>query len=123
MLTSIGTAVVMENIRLSDIDLAVDPPRPLTDEERDTLAFLLEKSFLGRDELREQLRTAKVGAESVCVCRTVQFVIDKATPPVPERTTLCVPVEAEGEDATERRSCSYSFSATTTERGCLKYSA
>jgi hypothetical protein len=92
-------AVVMTNIRLSDVDLAVDPPRPLKDEERDILAFLLAEPFLGRDELREQLRTATVGAECVCGCRTVQFIVDESTPPIPEGTTLRVPVEAEAEDA------------------------
>jgi hypothetical protein len=42
------------------------PPRPLTNEERKLLTFMLDVPFPGRDELQRQLPHVRVSAECGC---------------------------------------------------------
>ena len=100
-LTSMRAAVVMTNIRLSDVDLAVDPPRPLKDEERDILAFCLRSHSSDATRIERTIANSDGwrGVRLRLPGLYAQFIVDESTPPIPEGTTLRVPVEAEAEDA------------------------
>lgn len=54
-------------------------PRPLNPAERDVIEFLLDRDLIGRAELRDQLRRARVAAECD-QCSTVVLASDSALP-------------------------------------------
>jgi hypothetical protein len=74
----------------------VEPPRPLTSDERETLSRLLSVSFAGNTEFRRQIPHLKVelGCEE---CPTIAFLQDGARQPGPQ-PRWPVPVQAEAHD-------------------------
>lgn len=74
----------------------VEPPRPLTAVERETLSRLLSVPFAGNTELRRQVPHLKV--EVGCAeCPTIAFLQDGARQPGPQ-PPWPVPVQAETRD-------------------------
>lgn len=74
------------------------PSRGLGTGERALVEFLLDAPFLGRDQLRQQVESARVIGTCPDGCPTVTFRVDRSlvsTPP----DAVTVPVEAEGRDA------------------------
>ena len=53
-----------------------DPPRPLTQRERDVVRYLLEPEFPGAAHLRKQVGPARVSGESRH-CPTISFAVDR----------------------------------------------
>lgn len=72
-------------------------PRGLRPDERAMLEFLLDETFLGRDQLRRQLDVAGVVPECADGCPSLAFDVDPASEPTPLKAAT-VPVEAEGRD-------------------------
>jgi hypothetical protein len=71
--------------------------RPLRPDERAVLAFLLERDFPGRDELRAQARSVQTtGLSCTCGCPSFALEADRSIPaaPVADR----VPTDAHGMD-------------------------
>jgi hypothetical protein len=79
-------------------DLRVlDAPRDLRADERGVIEQLLEHHFVGRDEIRSQLATARVIAEGSGDSRTLRFAPPDTGAPR-ANTMLRVPVEAQAND-------------------------
>ena len=55
----------------------VDPPRPLSDLERTTVAVLLAEPFPGSEALRHQAQIARVNAECTCGCGSIALIVDR----------------------------------------------
>jgi hypothetical protein len=55
-------------------------PRPLTEREADTLAFMLEAEFPGDTALREQAERAIVVEQCTCGCATIDLAIPDDLP-------------------------------------------
>ena len=55
-------------------------PRPLTDREADTLAFMLSADFEGGAALREQASRAVVVEQCTCGCATIDLAIPDDAP-------------------------------------------
>lgn len=75
----------------------VHPPRKLTSKEEALLSFLLSRQFPGRDQLRQQMRSARVSGECKCGCPTVELLVDRAQSPR-AKVVRRMPVEAIGND-------------------------
>jgi hypothetical protein len=60
---------------------ASEVPRALTARERDVLAALLVRPFTGRDELRQQVETARAVSGCDCGCPTISLLVDQRLPP------------------------------------------
>ena len=73
--TSISMSTAEAATPDSDLRRAIDPPRPVSEEERAVLDFLLEEPFVGRDELIGQLAGIRVSQECTCGCHSIVFVV------------------------------------------------
>lgn len=72
----------------------IDPPRPLTEREREVLTFLVSQSFSGHEELQSQIPVARVWVQEPGGA-TISLVVDRsAVPSAP--VTRRVPVAAGG---------------------------
>jgi hypothetical protein len=72
----------------------IDPPRPLTAEERLMLDLVLSSDFDGVDELREQAKAAVVVGRCDCGCPSVDLQVEGRVPAVRLDSRL-VPSELE----------------------------
>jgi hypothetical protein len=61
------------------------------------LALLLSRPFVGREELRQQLRAARVTAVCRCGCRSILLEVDHRLAP-PAQVRRRIPIEATGAD-------------------------
>lgn len=58
--------------------------RDLQPDERHVLDVLLSRDFAGRDELREQARSARAsGLSCSCGCPSINLAVDRSTAPAP----------------------------------------
>jgi hypothetical protein len=55
----------------------IDPPRPLSPEERLMLDLVLSSDFAGVDDLREQVKSALVVGGCDCGCPTVDLRVER----------------------------------------------
>lgn len=83
---------------LPEDDLAyLDPPRDLLPRERALVDRLLDAPVRSRDELRAQLRGARVTAEGQGDTRSIRFQLDRNAPRA--ETQMRIPVEGQAADA------------------------
>ena len=60
--------------------MKIDHPRPLNDEERAVLNFLLQSEFDGVEQLRAQVAGARVVGGCDCGCPTIYMEVDAHSP-------------------------------------------
>jgi hypothetical protein len=58
-------------------------PHALTAREREVLGALLVRPFTGRDELLQQVETARAVSGCDCGCPTISLLVDEHLPPAP----------------------------------------
>ncbi|MEW2499716.1 MULTISPECIES: hypothetical protein [unclassified Amycolatopsis] len=74
--------------------MKIDPPRPLTVQERAILALVLSPDFAGAAELRQQSTSAVVDGCCGCGCPSVSLRTDDSAP-MASLSSRLVPIELE----------------------------